>query len=169
MNFAEYYQTFFTRIYNYARYRASGPQEAEDLTAYIFEKLYTRFDSFDPQKAPLEAWTFILAGSATTDYFRRKKIRQFFSFTQEQEETLSSRDASEDLLEKSEDERRLHQALSQLSDKEKELVNLHYYQGLKQREIAAVTGLTQSHAGVILHRAVQKLKKLLEMNYDAPC
>lgn len=166
MNFADYYKSFFTRVYNYARYRSSGPQEAEDLTACIFEKLYRRFEDFNPQKATLEVWTFTLARSAAADYFRRKKIRRFFSFTQEQEDTLASDEQTAAPLEQAETERSLHEALARLSAKERELVNLHYYQGLKQRDIAAVTGLTQSNTGVLLHRAVQKLRKLLENGYD---
>ncbi len=166
MNFADYYQNFFTRIYNYARYRTSGPQEAEDLTACIFEKLYKRFKDFDPQKSTLEAWTFMLASGAATDYFRRQKIRRFFSFTQEEEDALAADEKTSASLEKAETVHSLHSALEKLSDKERELLNLHYYQQLKQCEIAAVTGMTQSNTGVILHRAVQKLKKLLVNKHD---
>lgn len=166
MNFEDYYNTFFTRVYNYARYRSSGPQEAEDLTSCIFEKLYKRFEEYNPQKATLEVWTFMLAGSAAADYFRRKKIRRFFSFFDGQEEEIPSGETAANSLEQAETERQLHLALLQLADKEREIINLHFYQRLKQREIAAVTGMTQSNVGVILHRAAKKLKYLLGNGYD---
>lgn len=166
MNFEDYYNSFFTRVYNYARYRSSCPQEAEDLTSCIFEKLYKRFEDFNPQKATLEVWTFMVAHSAATDYFRRKKIRRFFSLSAEQEDEIPSRETVANAFEQAETEQRLHQALLQLTDKEREIVNLHYYQQLKQREIAAVTGMTQSNVGVLLHRAAKKLKQLLGNGYE---
>ena len=39
MQFEELYETFFVRVYNYARYRCETDTEAEDLTSCIFEKL----------------------------------------------------------------------------------------------------------------------------------
>lgn len=161
MNFEDYYNTFFTRVYNYARYRSSGPQEAEDLTSCIFEKLYQRFEEYNPQKATLEVWTFMLAGSAAADYFRRKKIRRFFSLSTEQEAEIPSGETAAGALEQAEAEQQLHHALLKLTDKEREIVNLHFYQRLKQREIAAVTGMTPSNVGVILHRSAKKLKQFL--------
>lgn len=166
MTFEAYYKTFFSRVYNYARYRSSGPQEAEDMTACIFEKLYKRFEDFNPQKSTLEVWTFILARGAAADYFRRQKIRRFFSFSTELENSLASGEETGHTMEQAETEQQLHQALARLTDKEREIVNLHFYQRLKQREIAAVMKMTQSNVGVILHRAVKKIKTLVGNGYD---
>lgn len=167
MEFSSLYEKFFIRIYNYACYRCNNTQEAEDLTACIFEKLYKKFDSYEPKKAPLEAWAFTIAHSVSIDFFRRKKICAWFSLKQEQEEALfDSSDNPHKTLEQSFLEKQLRQALQSLSQQEKELVNLHYYQHLKQAEIAAITGLTQSNVGVLLHRAVKKLKSKLGKEYE---
>ena len=166
MQFEELYNTFFVRVYNYARYRCGSMQEAEDLTACIFEKLYKKFDTYDSKRAVLEAWVFIIAHGVTVDFFRRKKIRSWLPFTQEQEENLPVADSSACTVEQTDLAQALQRALAVLSAKERELVNLHYYQHLKQSEIAAVMGLTQSHVGVLLHRAVKKLKLKLGNEYE---
>ena len=158
MQFEELYDTFFVRVYNYARYRCQTETEAEDLTACIFEKLYKRFNSYDSSKAPMEAWVFTIAHSVTVDFFRRKKIRSWFSFTPQQEENLPIDDNPARTLERQLWEEELQHALEMLTSQERELVNLHYYQHLKQSEVAAITGLSQSNVGVLLHRAVKKLK-----------
>ena len=152
------YETFFVRVYNYARYRCKTDAEAEDLTACIFEKLYKKFNSYDSAKAPVEAWIFTIAHSVTVDFFRRKKIRSWFSFTPEQEENLPAKDEPAGIFEAASLEQALQAALAMLTSQERELINLHYYQHLKQTEIAAIMGITQSHTGVLLHRAVKKLK-----------
>ncbi len=158
MQFEELYKTFFVRVYNYARYRCETEAEAEDLTACIFEKLYKKFNSYDAAKAPLEAWIFMLAHSVTVDFFRRKKIRSWFSFTQEEQENLPADDNPAHVLERTSQEEELQAALAGLTSQEQELINLHYYQRLKQSEIAAITGFSPSNVGVLLHRAVKKLK-----------
>lgn len=157
MNFTEYYQTFFARIYNYARFRTNSDQEAEDLTAHIFTKLYLQFKKFDSAKSSLEVWSFMIARSVTTDFLRKKKIRSWLLFfAQEDLPQIAQEDISS--LERQDNARQLQQALQKLTDSERELVNLHYYQELTQRQIATITGLTPSNAGVRIHRAVTKLK-----------
>ncbi len=159
MNFTQYYETFFTRVYNYARYRTNSDAEAEDLTAHIFTKLYTQFEKFDTRKASLEVWTFVIARSVTFDFLRRKKIRSWLVFFKGED---LPQPACEDTPEiESDQTAHLQAALAKLSDKERELVNLHYYQELSQREIAEITGLTPSNVGVRIHRAVIKLKNIL--------
>ena len=161
MQFEQLYETFFVRVYNYARYRCETETEAEDLTSCIFEKLYKKFDSYDSAKAPIEAWIFTLAHSVTVDFFRRKKIRSWFSFTTEQEENLPTDENPAAALEQRTLEQELQQALEMLTSEERELINLHYYQHFKLSEVAAITGLSQSNVGVLLHRAVKKLKSKL--------
>ena len=159
MTFDELYENFFLRIYNYARYRCQSEQEAEDLTSCIFEKLYKKFNNYNSDKASLEVWIFVIARSVTVDFFRWKKFRALFPFTTVQEETLvSQQDNPAEKVEQADTEKQLQEVLQILSDQEREILNLHYYQHLKQTEIATIMNLTQSNVGVILHRAVKKIK-----------
>ena len=100
----------------------------------------------------------MIARSATVDFLRKKKIRSWLTFF-----------AKEDLPQVAEEEnsstpqqdcaQQLQEALENLADDERELINLHYYQELTQRQIADIMGLTPSNVGVRIHRAVTKLKK----------
>lgn len=159
MTFDELYENFFLRIYNYARYRCQSEQEAEDLTSCIFEKVYKKFNTYNPGKAGLEVWVFVIARSVTVDFFRWKKFRSLLPFTTLQEETLTApHDNPAENLEQDNEEKQLQEILQILSAQEREILNLHYYQHLKQTEIATIMNLTQSNVGVILHRAVKKIK-----------
>ena len=167
MTFEELYNNFFLRVYNYARYRSESLQEAEDLSACIFAKLYKKFDLYDPKKSKPEIWVFTVAHNVMVDFFRRKKLRTLFPFTLLQEETLKApQDNPAENLEKQDLEKQLQKALQILTPTEKELINLHYYQHLKQTEIAEITGLKQSNVGVLLHRAVKKLKTKFGNEYE---
>ena len=50
-------------------------------------------------------------------------------------------------------------ALAQLEPREREAVALKFYGGLSNAELARVLGTSESNAGTILHRAVQRLRK----------
>src|SRR5262245_16959176 len=56
-------------------------------------------------------------------------------------------------------------ALSRLSANQQEVIRLKFQQGLKYREIAAVTGLSVSNVGFLIHTGLKKLRAALG---DAP-
>ena len=53
-------------------------------------------------------------------------------------------------------------AMEKLSDRERRVVSLKYLTGISNKEIAELESITANHVGVVLHRALDKLKKLLE-------
>ena len=65
----------------------------------------------------------------------------------------------DDLTQQHTDYARLSILLSQLADRDRELVALKYGAGLTNRAIAGLSGLSESNVAVILHRAVQTLRE----------
>ena len=63
-----------------------------------------------------------------------------------------------ELIEKQEERERLKECLSQLSREEQELISLKFGSGLNNRQIAGVTGLSESNVGTRLYRAIRKLR-----------
>ena len=53
------------------------------------------------------------------------------------------------------------EALSRLSDRERQLVVLKVYEEKSYKEIAEITGLTVGNVGFILHTAIKKLAAML--------
>ena len=62
------------------------------------------------------------------------------------------------LVERRSDEDRLGRLLARRTDRERELLSLKYGAECTNREIARMTGLSESNVGTILHRAVQALR-----------
>jgi RNA polymerase sigma-70 factor (ECF subfamily) len=50
-------------------------------------------------------------------------------------------------------------ALAGLEVRERELIALKFFAGLSNAELARVVGVSESNAGTLLHRTVQKLRK----------
>ena len=157
MGFEEVYDKYFARIYNYIRYRVLARDAADDLVSAVFEKVLDNFDSFDPGKAPLEPWLYAIARNTLNDYYRRRKVRGWLSIT-DHEETLASSESVERSAERGEENARLLAALAELSEQERELIAMKFTLDQTNREIAAQTGLGESHVGVLLFRAMGKLR-----------
>ena len=56
----------------------------------------------------------------------------------------------------------MDKAIATLTDEEQKIIELHYYQKLKIKEIAALTGNSESNILVKLHRIRTKLKRKIE-------
>ena len=52
-------------------------------------------------------------------------------------------------------------AIQQLSERERDLLGLKFSGRLTNRQIAELTGLSESHIGVILYRAIRRLREEL--------
>jgi RNA polymerase sigma-70 factor (ECF subfamily) len=71
--FEELYNRYSPRIFGYLYQRLNGNiEDAEDLTAEVFTKVYQKIDSFEVQGAPLSAWLFRIARNHLIDSARRR-------------------------------------------------------------------------------------------------
>ena len=83
----------------------------------------------------------------------------------DQQEYLSAEKTDEDLLEKifeEENRRMLYQAIRRLEIKKREIIQMQYFGGMSQKEIAAVLHITPENVRVLAYRAKKELKKYLE-------
>lgn len=166
--FAELYRIYFPRVYNYLHYRVNDVHDAEDLTSQIFMKIYSKFKDYRPEKAPFPVWVFSIARNTVTDYYRRR-ARKAYVGLEETAEAADFRGSPEEAAAAAEMRRHLRRALALLSRREREIIALKFWSGLTNREIAGFMGLSESNTGVILFRAMGRLRQVLEsqgMNFD---
>src|ERR1051325_4672102 len=71
--FEELYARYSPRVLVYLRQRLNDQaDDAEDLTADVFARVYEKIDAFQPQGAPLSAWVFRIAHNRLIDAVRRR-------------------------------------------------------------------------------------------------
>ncbi|MBU2572761.1 MAG: sigma-70 family RNA polymerase sigma factor [Elusimicrobia bacterium] len=161
MSFEELYEKYFSRIYSYILYRVISPDLADDMVSLVFEKILDKYAGFDPAKAVIiEAWIFAIARNTLNDHFRRKKILTWLSMSG-MEDHIKSGESVENDAEKHELAGKVLKAVEQLSNQEREIIALKFTLAMTNRAIADTTGLGESNVGVILFRAMRKLKELL--------
>ncbi|CAH1216467.1 ECF RNA polymerase sigma factor SigD [Paenibacillus auburnensis] len=155
--FTTIFENYYSRIFNYTAYRVSCRYTAEDLTSQVFEKMLSKLHSYSPEKAPFEVWLFAIARNVVNDYYRSLKRTRFFPL-EAVRELVSGRQAPEEHLLEGERSGRLNLALDILTAKERNIVALKFGADLKNKEIARLTGMSESNVGVILYRSMKKLK-----------
>jgi RNA polymerase sigma-70 factor (ECF subfamily) len=155
--FGQLYEIYLPKIYQYTRYRVADKEAAEDLTSDIFNKALDGFKRFDPGKASFPTWIFSIARNTIIDYYRKHAKETKVRRDTKPENSLGS-DSPEEKLSRSEEIARLRECISKLNENEQELISLKFSGGITNREIARVTGLSESNVGTILCRAIRKLR-----------
>lgn len=163
--FTEIYERYFSRIYNYVRYRVKTPETTDDLTSLIFEKVLKNIRYFRPEQGNFTAWLFAIAHNVVSDYFRNLNKNPWSSLEAYSEIAGTSQDLGEVVAE-NELRSNLLMALAELSERERNIIALKFWSGLTNRSIAQLIGLSESNVGVIIYRAMRRLHSIIESGGD---
>jgi RNA polymerase sigma-70 factor (ECF subfamily) len=131
---------------------------AEEVTAQAFERAFRRHRSFDAARGSHRAWLFGIARNAALDELRRRRRHAALSWDPEDATATPAEEDADAALQSA----ALGAALARLSPRERELVALKYFAGLKNTEIARVIGTSESNVGTKLHRTIEKLREAVD-------
>ncbi len=160
MRFESLYRSSRDDVYAYVMTLLRDSAAAEDVTALAFERAYRRRRTFDRRKGEERAWLFGIARNAALDELRRRQrmarlVVDPASTVDPEELGIAGPDQDEILLRRA----TLRHALADLSARDRELIALKFHAGLANSEIARVLGVSESNAGTMLYRTIQKLRK----------
>jgi RNA polymerase sigma-70 factor (ECF subfamily) len=140
------------RVYAYVAYRIGDGPEAEDVTSEAFERALRYRASYDPKRGEPVQW---LIGIARRCIEAERLRPQPFPPS---EETPDPVDVEAEMLERLS----LEQAVSRLDERDRELLALRYGSDLSARQIGELLELRTNAVEVALHRALGRLRKLME-------
>jgi RNA polymerase sigma-70 factor, ECF subfamily len=155
--FADLYREFLPKVYRYVSYRITDTHMAEDLTSVIFEKALIKFDRYSSEKAAFSTWIFSIARNTVIDHFRVSGKAQVVQMESILLTNINDSSPEEDLI-KSEEYKMLQSCISLLGPQEQEIISLKFGGEMTNRQIARMTGLSESNVGIIVFRAVRKLR-----------
>lgn len=110
----------------------------------------------------LVGWLFTVCKNRALELKRgpaRKTIH-----LEEGEEMVSMEPTAAEALERHDERSRVMRLIDELPERHREVVALRFAGELSYREIAGITGLTETNVGFILHTALKTLKKRLVEN-----
>jgi RNA polymerase sigma-70 factor (ECF subfamily) len=136
--------------------RPLGPEDARELVQQSFLHLHQARALFDPARS-FGPWFLTIAYNVRREHLRRRGRRPEARL--EHDPPASPRG---DRLELAERARGLRRALGEIPDKQREVIVLHWFEGLSFAAVAARLGLTPSAAKVRAHRGYKALRRALE-------
>jgi RNA polymerase sigma-70 factor (ECF subfamily) len=139
------------------RRQGAQPEDAQDLLQQTFLHLHRARLDFK-QGSLVRPWLFTIALNVRRE-LARKKVRRRESVL-DQEPAAAATSPSQG-LEAGEDAARVRASLSALPDAQREVIELHWFQGVAFAEIASIVGASVSAVKVRAHRGYERLRELL--------
>jgi len=164
-SFGRAYEEYFPKVYNYIRYRITEAAVADDLTSITFHKALDHFATYDPSCASFSTWVLTIARNTVNDH-QRKLSRRHLSLKRWWHPATACEMNPENIMIVDEERDFLLAAISRLSARERDIIGLKFAGGKTNRSIANVVGESESNVGVIVHRALRKLRAELKDQED---
>lgn len=154
--FNELYSRYGRFVFNVA-YKLTGTiVEAEEVTQEVFEKIWTKRNTYMLDKK-VTTWMIQICKNTAIDKLRRKKRLSPIDEYQLDfivDETINL----DDEVEINTIREKLMEAISNLPEKQREIIRLIYFEGMTQREIAASLEIPLGTVKSRLKLAMSKLK-----------
>ena len=150
------FDRYRTALFQFFRRQGAEAAVSEDLVQEVFFRILRARQTYR-RDLPFRAWLYQIARNVRVDHLRRT-VRE----TQPDDdfgEVACLAATPEQQAEASESSRLLRHALDALPERKRELLILSRFQGLKYKEIAAITGADVNTVKVRIHRCMNDLRE----------
>lgn len=158
----EMYDELSPELYRYA-YRLTGDvEQAEDLLSETFLRLLRAIQAGGGPKDHLRAYLYRTLHNLVIDHHRRKEPR----WSELLPDQISAGEGSNPAVSVQQrlEGREARALLWQLTNEQRQVILLRFYQELSIAEIAAVLEKTEGSVKALQHRGLASLRRLIEKN-----
>jgi RNA polymerase sigma-70 factor (ECF subfamily) len=153
--FEELYGRFARPVLGLALRRLRDRGQAEDSVQEVFASVWRSAGSYDRARGPGGAWLYTIARNAIVDAQRRRQAPT----VADPPEVVSDARTPDEEAEASWNAWRVHRALETLPQHERAVIDLAYFSGLSQSEVA---GFLQIPLGTVKTRTRSGLARLAD-------
>lgn len=163
-------RTYDQSVLRLAMNMLRSPEDARDIYQETFLRVYKNLNSFRFD-CSFHTWVYRIATNLCLDQLRRRKVRR------EEPTILTTSDGTVDRMDSVPEERvegdplrsfesgqirkRVREALSHLTPRERTVFELRHYDGMRLRNIGETLGTSEEAAKNCLFRATQKMRQAL--------
>ena len=148
------------RIYYYIRKMVIVHADADDITQDVFVKVWHNLHKFR-QDVNFYTWLYRIATNECLNFLKKKRKRFFLPLHDVETELLDKLHQTSSDFSGDEITLKLLEALLKLTEKQRLVFNLKYFEDLTYEEISAILGTSVGGLKATYHYATKKLKTLL--------
>ncbi|HSB92053.1 MAG TPA: sigma-70 family RNA polymerase sigma factor [Flavitalea sp.] len=153
------YDNYATTLFKVILQIVPTRDEAEDILQKVFVNIWTKLEGYDPDKGRLFTWVLNIARNASIDTLRSKDYqyrRRVINYPPEEINDFcrTSYFMSTDAI-------GLNRYVRMLKPQQRQLIELVYYQGFSQPEIAALQSTPLSTIKTRIKSALSQLRVLI--------
>lgn len=154
------YQRYVDRIYNYIYYRTGNTEDAEDLTARVFQRALIHIPKYQDKGVPFQAWLYRIASNLVSNFHRDNSRKQTVGL----DEIIFSQvgDTSPELLiQMIESEGSLMEVVKSLPSERQDLLIYKFLHRMSNAEIGEVLGKSEGAVKSLYHRTLLSLRETM--------
>jgi RNA polymerase sigma-70 factor (ECF subfamily) len=156
----EVYEALSPPLYRYAYRLLGNARDAEDIVAETFHRLLLVLQRGYGPHEHLSAYLYRIAHNLITDRYRRQPLAEL-----ELDEALASSDIDPlEAVAHYTARAMARQALWQLTDDQRQVILLKYFEGLNNEEVAATLDKPVGAIKSLQHRALEAMRRLLTLD-----
>ncbi len=159
------YDRWMRSLYSLVFHLLKDADEAEDVVEETFWQAWRKASSYEPSRGAVSTWLLTIGRRRALDRLRAKGRRREESMTDVRElaDVASPMGDPSHAVEGAERRAHVLSALGGLPDEQREVLELGYFRGLSQTEIAELTGQPLGTVKTRMRLALQKLREPLAM------
>jgi RNA polymerase sigma-70 factor (ECF subfamily) len=160
------YDRWVRALYSLVVHLLKDPDEAEDIVEETFWQAWRKASSYEPSKGAVSTWLLTIGRRKALDRIRAKKRQKEDPIGPDQsfaDLPSPENDPSQD-AEGRELREHVRSALRELPQEQREVLELGYFRGMSQSEIADATGQPLGTVKTRMRLAMQKLREPLSMH-----
>ena len=159
--FSQLYDRFSTLVFTLAMRMLKARSDAEDLLQEVFVQVWRQAQNYSAERGSPEAWIINIARSRAIDKIRSiRRMQKSFVHTDDPARAESPENVESSAAE-SETRLTMNSALANLPDPQRKVLELAYFDGLTQNEIADRLAEPLGTVKTRTRSGIQKLREIL--------
>lgn len=162
-SFSRFYDLYSSLSFTFALRILRVRADAEDLLQEVFMQVWRQAASYNPKRGKPEAWVITITKSRAIDKLRSQRRKDSKGTVLEEQFLTTSRDVESKQGVHAEVALTMQGALAEVSDAQRQVLELAYFEGLTQSEIAQKLEIPIGTAKTRIRDGLKKLREVLKM------
>lgn len=154
--FGMLYERYVDRIFNYVYYRTGNVNDAEDLTARVFQRAMNHIVNYTDRGVPFSAWLYRIAHNLVANWHRDRSRRQEIPLSDAP--LVAKGDHPESNLVHNQQQDALLRLIRSLPAERQTLLILKFVEHLSNAEIGEIMGRSEGAVKSLYHRTLLSMR-----------